>query len=230
MQVAFTVVRYSTAQYGEHSGVATTWLHRLAAPVASGTQPAAAAGLRLPIFLRKGGAFGPPEDLQAPLLMIGPGTGVTPFRGFLQHRRAQLAAAANGGGSGRGATWLFFGCRREDQDYLYRQDLEVRMQGSCEARCYACDIFPARHVTCRCCGGLLSSTALHPPASRSETLAWSNAAVYIGNTFSRCLQGFEADGTLDHLCVAFSRAQDSKVYVQHLMQQRAAELHELIAR
>ncbi|KAI3429341.1 hypothetical protein D9Q98_005436 [Chlorella vulgaris] len=166
VQVAFTVVRYSTAQYGEHSGVATTWLHRLAAPVASGTQPAAAAGLRLPIFLRKGGAFGPPEDLQAPLLMIGPGTGVTPFRGFLQHRRAQLAAAANGGGSGRGATWLFFGCRREDQDYLYRQDLE----------------------------------------------------------------GFEADGTLDHLCVAFSRAQDSKVYVQHLMQQRAAELHELIAR
>jgi NADPH-ferrihemoprotein reductase len=130
--VALTVVRYSTQQYGEHEGVATTWLHRLADPLAAAADPgaaAAAAGLRLPIFLRRGGAFGPPESLETPLVMIGPGTGVTPFRGFLQHRRAQLAASAADGGSGgsakRGAAWLYFGCRREDQDYLYRQDLEA---------------------------------------------------------------------------------------------------------
>jgi NADPH-ferrihemoprotein reductase len=44
------------------------------------------------------------------------------------------------------------------------------------------------------------------------------------------LQGFVADGTLDRLCVAFSRAQAHKVYVQHLMQQHAEELHTLIAK
>jgi NADPH-ferrihemoprotein reductase len=55
--------------------------------------------------------------------MIGPGTGVSPFRGFLQQRRAQLAR--RGGRAGVGECWLFFGCRREDQDYLYKEDLEV---------------------------------------------------------------------------------------------------------
>lgn len=55
--------------------------------------------------------------------MVGPGTGVAPFRGFLQHRSAQLRAA--GGGGAAGEAWLFFGCRREDQDYLYKEDLQV---------------------------------------------------------------------------------------------------------
>lgn len=141
VQVAFTVVRYSTEQYGQHQGVATTWLHGLCEAIAAGAQPAAAAALRLPIFLRRGGAFGPPDSLETPLIMIGPGTGVTPFRGFLQHRRAQVAAAAAGGcvaggtSSTKGPAWLYFGCRREDQDYLYREDLEVCT--ACTAICSA---------------------------------------------------------------------------------------------
>lgn len=128
--MAFTVVRYRSERYGERRGVATAWLHSLLDPLASGAQPAGAAGLRLPIFLRRGGAFGPPDSFEVPLVMVGPGTGVAPFRGFLQHRRAQLAAAGDSGGGSRpagskGEAWLFFGCRREDQDYLYREDLEV---------------------------------------------------------------------------------------------------------
>lgn len=121
-------MRYRSERYGELQGVATTWLHRLCDPIARGGTAAADAGVRLPVFLRRGGAFGPPKSPEIPLLMIGPGTGVTPFRGFLQHRRAQLAArgGAAAAAAARGTAWLFFGCRRQDQDYLYQEDLEVR--------------------------------------------------------------------------------------------------------
>lgn len=79
MDVAFSVVRYATA-HGTREGVATNWLQRLLAPLTSGTAPLAGDRLRLPIYLRRGGAFQPPQDLTKPLIMIGPGTGVAPFR------------------------------------------------------------------------------------------------------------------------------------------------------
>ena len=54
--------------------------------------------------------------------MIGPGTGVSPFRGFLQHRRAALAATKAGDTAD---CWLFFGCRDKTKDYLYGEELEA---------------------------------------------------------------------------------------------------------
>lgn len=125
--MAFTVVRYTSEHYGERRGVATTWLHALCNPLVAGRSAPGAAPPRLPIFLRRGGAFGPPESPATPLIMVGPGTGVAPFRGFLQHRAAQLAGG--GAGGGKGAAWLFFGCRREDQDYLYKEDLQAGVAG-----------------------------------------------------------------------------------------------------
>ncbi|HEX3205238.1 MAG TPA: cytochrome P450, partial [Propionibacteriaceae bacterium] len=63
-------------------------------------------------------AFRPPDDPQQPMIMIGAGTGLAPFRGFLQERAAQRA-----GGVPVATSLLFFGCRTSEDDYLYEEEL-----------------------------------------------------------------------------------------------------------
>ncbi|MEM6439831.1 MAG: cytochrome P450, partial [Pseudomonadota bacterium] len=60
-----------------------------------------------------------PEDPSTPLIMIGPGTGIAPFRGFLRER-----ATLKTQGAQLGEAILFFGCRHPDQDHLYREELD----------------------------------------------------------------------------------------------------------
>ncbi len=108
-------------------------------------------GDRIAVYLRPSSNFRPPSDPHAPMIMIGPGTGIAPFRGFLQERRALGHTGPN---------WLFFGEQHAETDYYYRDEIE-RMR---------------------------------------------------------------ADGFLTELDLAFSRDQRDKVYVQHLMHKRGAEL------
>ncbi len=68
-------------------------------------------GDRLQIFLRQNPHFRLPADPSRPMIMIGPGTGVAPFRGFLQQREAAGA---------RGKNWLVFGHRNYMHDFLYQ--------------------------------------------------------------------------------------------------------------
>jgi sulfite reductase alpha subunit-like flavoprotein len=68
----------------------------------------------VPIFLQRSPHFRPPQDPQTPMIMVGPGTGIAPFRAFLQERRAL-------GHPGR--NWLFFGDRHRAQNFYYRDDL-----------------------------------------------------------------------------------------------------------
>ncbi|KAL2672861.1 hypothetical protein Neosp_013577 [[Neocosmospora] mangrovei] len=75
-------------------------------------------GVCLPIHLRSSN-FRLPFDPSKPVILIGPGTGIAPMRGFV-HERARLA----GQGQSVGRTLLFFGCRRRGEDYLYESEWE----------------------------------------------------------------------------------------------------------
>lgn len=71
--------------------------------------------LDVPIFIQKSAHFRPPKGRDTPMIMVGPGTGVAPFRGFLHERRAR-------GDTGR--NWLFFGEQHAATDFYYRDELE----------------------------------------------------------------------------------------------------------
>jgi sulfite reductase (NADPH) flavoprotein alpha-component len=103
------------------------------------------------VYVRTSSNFRPPSDPHTPMIMIGPGTGIAPFRGFLQERRALGHTGPN---------WLFFGEQHAATDYYYRDELEK----------------------------------------------------------------MRVDGFLTELDLAFSRDQREKVYVQHLMHDRGAQL------
>jgi len=110
------------------------------------------AGATLPVYVKPNKNFRLPDESERPIVVIGPGTGVAPFRAFLQERQAQDA---------KGPSWLFFGDRNFSHDFLYQLD-------------------------------------------------W---------------QDFLKQGVLSRIDVAFSRDQPEKIYVQHRMWQRRAELY-----
>jgi sulfite reductase (NADPH) flavoprotein alpha-component len=103
-RVALTVdaVRYAV---GERSrvGVASTFFADRIAP-----------GTKLKAYAQKAQGFGLPRDHAAPIIMIGPGTGIAPFRAFLHERMAVKAPGLN---------WLFFGHQRRDYDFFYEDEL-----------------------------------------------------------------------------------------------------------
>ena len=107
---------------------------------------------RVGVFVHSNAAFRPPTSGDTPMIMVGPGTGIAPFRGFLHERRATGATGKN---------WLFFGDQKSESDLLYREELAA----------------------------------------------------------------FQVDGVLTQLDLAWSRDQHEKIYVQHRMLERAAELY-----
>jgi sulfite reductase (NADPH) flavoprotein alpha-component len=73
------------------------------------------AGRAVPVFIQKAHGFSLPADPATPVIMVGPGTGIAPFRAFLEERAATGATGRN---------WLFFGDQHGASDFLYRDELE----------------------------------------------------------------------------------------------------------
>lgn len=140
-QVDLTIASVRYNSHGrDRKGVASCYL-----------ADAAEKGSKVKVYLKPNKNFRLPEDTNAPVIMVGPGTGVAPFRAFMQEREATGA---------NGDNWLFFGDQKYNFDFLY----QLEWQG------------------------------------------WSDA------------------GLLTNLDVAFSRDKPQKVYVQHRMEEKAAEL------
>jgi sulfite reductase (NADPH) flavoprotein alpha-component len=103
-RVALTVdaVRY---QVGGRTrlGVASTFLAERIAP-----------GTKLRAYVQRAPHFALPADPSVPIIMIGPGTGIAPFRAFLHERMATRASGRN---------WLFFGHQRSNYDFFYEDEL-----------------------------------------------------------------------------------------------------------
>ena len=77
------------------------------------------------VYVQKAQNFGLPEDPAKPIVMIGPGTGVAPFRAFLRERQATRATGRN---------WLFFGHQHQATDFLYRDELNAMKAGGVLSR------------------------------------------------------------------------------------------------
>jgi sulfite reductase (NADPH) flavoprotein alpha-component len=105
-RVALTVdaVRYQVEKR-TRLGVASTFLAGRVSP-----------GDKIRVYVQKAQHFALPADPNKPIIMIGPGTGLAPFRAFLQERQATKAPGPN---------WLYFGHQRSDYDFFYEDELKA---------------------------------------------------------------------------------------------------------
>ncbi|XP_018588137.2 NADPH--cytochrome P450 reductase-like [Scleropages formosus] len=151
IHICAVVVEYQTSTGRVNKGVATNWLKNKL-PCDNGHKST------VPMYVRKS-QFRLPFKVSTPVIMIGPGTGIAPFMGFIQER-----AWLKGKGKEVGETVLYYGCRHRNEDFLYQEELEE----------------------------------------------------------------FERTGMITQLNVAFSRDQEHKVYVQHLLKKNKEHLWKLI--
>jgi sulfite reductase (NADPH) flavoprotein alpha-component len=103
VQLTVSVVRYRCGDHAR-SGVCSAFLADRAAGQGSG------------LFLQRSSHFHPPADRSRAMIMVGPGTGIAPFRGFLHDRQAVGATGQN---------WLFFGEQHEATDFYYRDEVDT---------------------------------------------------------------------------------------------------------
>ncbi|KAK6927958.1 Flavodoxin/nitric oxide synthase [Dillenia turbinata] len=102
VHLTVSVVSWTTPFKRKRTGLCSQWL--------AGLDPQR--GVHIPVWFQKGSLPPPPPSL--PLILIGPGTGCAPFRGFVEERALQSRSVPTA------PIIFFFGCRNEDNDFLYR--------------------------------------------------------------------------------------------------------------
>ncbi len=102
LSLTVDIVRYMVGKRKRH-GLASSFL-------ADRIQP----GDELKVYVQKAHGFALPENPETPIIMVGPGTGIAPFRAFLHDRKATKAPGKN---------WLFFGHQRSGSDFFYADEL-----------------------------------------------------------------------------------------------------------
>eukprot|EP00898_Chlorokybus_atmophyticus_P000268 jgi/Chlat1/1241/Chrsp115S00755 len=130
--ITAAVVRWQTPLRRQREGLCTGWLSRIADLAGS---------IHVPVWTERGAIRLPPSP-STPLIMVGPGTGLAPFRSFIQHRRAlnmklDVPVGSNGlshdvvlngsvdgvdTGMNNGPMMMFFGCRQQAKDFLYANE------------------------------------------------------------------------------------------------------------
>ncbi|KAM4634792.1 NADPH-dependent diflavin oxidoreductase 1 isoform 1-T3 [Polymixia lowei] len=104
LQILVAVVRYKTKMHKPRAGLCSTWLASL--------DPEQGDAF-VPLWVKRG-TMKFPKEKDTPVISVGPGTGVAPFRSAFQERKAQ----------GKTANMLFFGCRSEFKDFYFSSDWE----------------------------------------------------------------------------------------------------------
>lgn len=104
VHLTIAAVRYSQADR-PHNGVCSTYLADIAEE-----------GEAVQCYFSPNKNFAVPEDNDLPIIMVGPGTGIAPFRAFLEEREARNA---------KGENWLFFGDRNSKSDFLYENEIKA---------------------------------------------------------------------------------------------------------
>lgn len=108
LSLTVSVVRYEGSRGRRRNGLCSAFLAD------------APAGAEVPVQVRPSPHFRPPADPAAPMIMVGPGTGVAPFIGFLHDRRARGHTGEN---------WLLFGEQHRATDFYYREEINAFQQG-----------------------------------------------------------------------------------------------------
>eukprot|EP01120_Amphizonella_sp_Union-15-10_P006299 TRINITY_DN1999_c0_g1_i1.p1 TRINITY_DN1999_c0_g1~~TRINITY_DN1999_c0_g1_i1.p1 ORF type:complete len:662 (+),score=128.62 TRINITY_DN1999_c0_g1_i1:124-2109(+) len=112
VHVTAIVTKFMTRLKREHLGVCSTWLADEKRIPSESQSPV------VPLFLRRS-EFSMPSNPRSPIIMVGPGTGLAPFRGFIEH-----LSFLKSEGKEIGPAVLFFGCRNPQEDYIYQAELE----------------------------------------------------------------------------------------------------------
>lgn len=121
VHVTAVLVNYETPTGRINKGVATTFM---------ANKTPDAENSRVPVFIRKS-QFRLPTKTETPIIMIGPGTGLAPFRGFIQER--DLCRRE---GKTVGDTIFYFGCRKKDEDFIYRDVCCMCMPGGVDSNLF----------------------------------------------------------------------------------------------